>query len=721
MRFFTCKNNIMEDIKILTDTPVSKYSEDKFQRYDFAKHIANTIVETTYGEGVVIGIYGAWGEGKTSVLNFIESELANHNGIICIKFNPWRYSDESVLLFSFFNKLSKALKKQLLNKREQVGKFLRSGSSVLGYDIPKVGDISKAINAIGNLLGKYDLEDLKNRLNKTIVDSSKKLVVFIDDIDRLDKNEIYSIFRLIKLSADFSNTTYILSFDEKIVASAIGCRFGSGDDKSGRDFLEKIVQVPLNIPKANSEALQKYCFELINRIFDVHKIEVQDDELKSFGYQFTTNIVSNLETPRMAVRYANSLSFSLPFLNKEVNLSDLLLIEAIKIFYPKHYYFIKQNPNYFISDYKDLIRKSDDDKKEQIKSKFEELGKEYSIHQQKCIFDLLQHLFPYLKEAYDGWDMSSYVVLNLYKNKNIGSPKYFSRYFSYVVSVGDISDVEFNKFMSDLDSFDSQQTADAIILMVKNGSSDSFIFKIRAIEDSIKWECSRKLLYTLPILGYLFPETYEPLSMGFNSPKTQLAILICQLLKNQSNRDDRLAVGKEVLLKTDTLELAHNILSWVNVGNTDEDKLFNESEIKILKGLLVERIVAESGDIPIYSKHTNLYYIFKDWNECDRKKMIEYVKKHIKKNPSEIFLLLRSVMSKNSMNNKILDINKEKFDFINTLFDKEYVNKTILEVVPLRIINQDDIIWTEHSNIELTDIDIARQFRYWYNTEKSKK
>lgn len=711
----------MTDFRILTDTPVSKYSEDKFQRYDFAKRIANTIIETPYGEGIVIGINGTWGEGKTSVLNFIENELSIKNEIVCIKFNPWRYSDEDLLIFNFFNKISKALKKRLLNNLERVGKFLGSGSSVLNYDIPKVGDISKTVNAVGNLLGKYDLEDLKNRLNKIIVDSNKKLVVFIDDVDRLDKNEIYSLFRLIKLSADFSNTTFILSFDEKIVASAIGCRYGSGEDKSGRDFLEKIVQVPLNVPKANSDALRNYCFELINKIFDVHKIEVQDEELMNFGYQFTTNIVSRLETPRMAVRYANLLSFSLPLLNKEINISDLLLIEAIKIFYPQHYTFIKQNSDYFISDYKNLFGESDEEKKLQIKSKIEELGKEFTIHQKKCILDLIQHLFPYLKEAYNSWHTSSYIETSLYKNKNIGSPKYFSRYFSYVVSEGDISDVEFNEFISNLDNFEHLQMADTISRLVKNGSPDNFIFKIRVIEDSFKWDSSKKLLYTLPVLGYLFPGTSEPLTMGFNSPKTQLAILICQLLKNQNNLHDRLIAGKEVMSKADTLELANEILTWANVGNTDEDKVFNESEIKILKRLLIERIIRESGDIPIYSKHANLYYIFRYWNECDRKQMIEYVKKHIKKNPNEIFLLLRSVMSKNSLSNKILDINKEKFDFINTLFDKEYVNKTIQKVLPLKVINQDDIVWTEHSNIELTDSDIARQFRYWYNNDRSTK
>src|SRR5690606_33695923 len=114
-----------------------------------------------------------------------------------------------------------------------------------------------AVEGAGDILGDVDIETLKERIGAILKENKSKVVIFIDDIDRLDKVEIHSIFRLVKLTADFLNTTYILSFDEEMVSAAIGERFGAGNQKSGQNFLEKIIQVPLKIPVAQPEALKQ--------------------------------------------------------------------------------------------------------------------------------------------------------------------------------------------------------------------------------------------------------------------------------------------------------------------------------------------------------------------------------------------------------------------------------------------------------------------------------
>ncbi len=709
----------MDSNKIFTDTPVKESIQDKFQRYEFSKRIANTIIENTQKDAVVIGIYGAWGEGKTSVINFIKNELCKQESVSIINFNPWHYNEEKTLLSNFFAILASVLDAKLKTGAEKIGDLFKKYGKGLNFDIPIIGcNLGEVANSVGGIISEVDIEELKKRIEKVIIDRDKKIIVFIDDIDRLDKNEIYSVFRLVKLTADFVNTTYVLSFDEKMVAAAIGNRFGSGDEKAGRDFLEKIVQVPLCIPKASSESLHAYCIELIAKVLEAHNIIMPEEDTKNFGYQFTTNIANSLNTPRMAVRYANSLSFTLPLLYNEVNIADLMLIEAIKIFYPKHYNFIKNNPDYFISNYKNSIGDSNEEKKEQIKEKINDLGKEYSKQQQKNICNLLQNLFPYFKEAFSGWVISSDTFPNLYKNKNIGSEKYFDRYFSYVVLKGDLSDIEFNSFINKIDNYDHQQLSDAIQLLIRDNAVANFIFKIRAIEDEINWEKASKLLQVLPEIGYLFPDTYEPLTMGWNSPKTQLSIFICNVLKSQKDRNKRLLIGKEILSKADTLKFANEIIYWANVGRSDDEKTFNEKELLSLKGVLIERFVSKSGDKPIYSVEYGLYHTFSDWNLYDKKGMTKYIRDYIRKTPTDIFLLLRSVMSKNYLSNIVLDINKEKFEFIDNVFDKDFIRKSICKVFPLKTLKADNVIWVEHTGGKLEDIDIARQFIYWYNIDK---
>lgn len=100
--------------EINTDNPVSLLSEDKFQRYEYAKRVATIISTTKHDKSLVVGVFGKWGEGKTSILNFIKSELQTN--CIILEFNPWMFTDEKQLLVSFFFTLAGKLKKKLLNQ-----------------------------------------------------------------------------------------------------------------------------------------------------------------------------------------------------------------------------------------------------------------------------------------------------------------------------------------------------------------------------------------------------------------------------------------------------------------------------------------------------------------------------------------------------------------------------------------------------------------------------
>lgn len=250
---------------------------------------------------------------------------------------------------------------------------------------------------IGKALSEVDLESLKERVNEFLAESSKTIVVFIDDIDRLDKSEIFSLFRLVKLTADFSKTVYILSFDKDMVASAMGAMYGEGNTKSGYDFLEKIIQVPLIIPKAQPNDLKDYCFELVDKAIKESNIELTEDEVKRFVSVFTDKILLRLKTPRLAVQYKNSISFSLPLLKGEVNHVDLLLLEAIKIFYPKHYEFIKNNSHYLLSTYSrndSFSLEKADSKLKELNEHLTQLGKYFNKREQDSIKSLLSELFP---------------------------------------------------------------------------------------------------------------------------------------------------------------------------------------------------------------------------------------------------------------------------------------------------------------------------------------
>ena len=145
----------------------------------------------------------------------------------------------------------------------------------------------------------------------------------MDDIDRLDSDEIHQVFKLIKLTANFPCVDYLLAFDNEIAARALGKRYG-GDVEMGHAFLEKIVQVPLPLPPASEPSLRRFCFEAIDRVLGESRIQITRDEASSFAGEFERALLPFLDTPRAAWRYANAIRFGLPTMKDEVNAVDFI-------------------------------------------------------------------------------------------------------------------------------------------------------------------------------------------------------------------------------------------------------------------------------------------------------------------------------------------------------------------------------------------------------------
>ncbi len=705
------------------DRPMSIESEDRFQRYNFARQIAKAIVQKESTEGIVIGIYGTWGEGKTTVINFINSELSKNKEIVCVKFNPWRYSDESTLLLNFFDKISKSLNVKLLNRKERFGKWLNRKSDVINCDIPKLGNISKVVNTIGDWLGCVDLEELKNRLDERIIQSKKKLVIFVDDIDRLDKNEIYSVLRLVKLTADFSNTTYILPFDEKAVSKSIGERFGSANLNTGKDFLEKIIQVPLILPKAQSDALREYCFEMINNILRINEFDLPSEEGRRFGLLFTTHLLSKFDTPRSIVRYANSLSFSIPLLTGEVNVVDLMLIEAIKITYPNLYNYIKENPEYFIRDYRDILGGSDEDKKNTIKTEINELCKNFKGKEKSSVIELLCEVFPQLKCIYQ--NMASYTereIVSLYKNKRIASQDYFNRYFSYTVIKGEISDVSFNEFIHSLPMAKEVDVINNIQKLIKDSSASNFIYKLRSLETDFNWEISQKIVYSLIAIVELFPNNIQDYFLASQTSRGQLAIFIYQLIRKHTDSREQLDFSKKIIEKATPLEFAFEILRWLNLNNERNDSIFTREQIKEVWDVLLTRILTEADGSDIFEKFPEeIYLIFKFWGEFAKDELAQYISVVLNRNPQKSILLLRSYLPRirQGGDNKWYekDFDENAYKYFTTFFDKKYIAETLFRIYPETELKKQKVRWSARDEKELSDFDMVRQYYHWYSRD----
>ncbi|PCI28339.1 MAG: NTPase, partial [SAR324 cluster bacterium] len=335
-----------------SDSPISTKEEDRFSRWRFAERIAQVIAKRSDPSCLTIGLYGAWGDGKTSVLNFIEKSLKDNDGVVCIKFNPWRFTTEEELLSGFFIDIAEALDTELINSKDKLIDIVKKA-------LPAVGSLAGAVVGIGgsakgagdfasSFISGVGLNQLKERVEQELESAKKRVLIIIDDIDRLEKSEIQALFKLVKLTADFKYTAYILAFDKEVVSASLQDRYSSSVRNAGEQFLEKIIQVPLHLPFVEKKVLRDFCFQGIDEALSISEIQLSEQQIQEFVRDFTLAFDECLTTPRKAKLYGNILMFSLPILKGEVNPVDLMLIEAIRVFCPPLYEAIRDNNDYFI-------------------------------------------------------------------------------------------------------------------------------------------------------------------------------------------------------------------------------------------------------------------------------------------------------------------------------------------------------------------------------------
>jgi len=591
-----------------SDVPVSDASGDRFKRWGFARRIAETISSRRDPGSLVVAIYGAWGEGKTTVLNFIETELGKHESIICVRFNPWRFSDEVHLLQNFFKTIADALGRSAVSYKEKIGKWFAHYASILApisVSMPFLFEISpgEGMKNLAKALSSVELEDVRKRIESFLNEEKKRIVVLMDDIDRLDRAEIQNIFKLVKLSADFNHTAYVLAFDEEMVSAALGEKYGTGNKDAGRNFLEKIVQVPLYLPTADKVALRKFFFDCVDEVLAETQIRLSEDEAQAFVVHFVYGIEIKLQTPRIAKCYRNVLGFSMPILKGHVNLSDLMLIEGIRVFYPVLYDTVRDNAEIFLGSKLNLYLNYE----QVIRAKTLEVinhGLE-GLTSDECESAkyLLKILFPKLCGILDNFHYGSEWEEKWSRDRRICSQEHFSRYFTYTVAEDSVNDSEINALLDGAQPGGVEELTSALRKVLARKSAENLILKLMKKEKKIPEALNKDLAIAVSRLGGSFarPKT----AFSFTTAFSQAGILIGQFVRNITSMKTRVETAAMVIAEADPLPFSLECFKWFKT--TDEkgelNRIFSIEDEHELAELLLARIKREADKAPLYSRY----------------------------------------------------------------------------------------------------------------------
>ena len=315
------------------DNPIKKPEEDVLGRARTARSFAEQVLSLDVTEGVVVGVLGPWGSGKTSFINLSRVYWEDH-GVTVLDFNPWMFSGAEQLIESFFVELSAQLK--IHHGLVQIGKDLEDYGEVfsgIGW-MPLVGPWIERGRIATKILAKIlqrrkeGVGSRRVKIEKSLADIDKPFIVVLDDIDRLTTSEIRDIFRLVRLTANFPNIIYILAFDRIRVEEAL-----AEQNISGRDYLEKILQLGIDLPEAPPQMLNKQILETIDNVLSDLSNKGPFDE-NIWPDIFMEVIRPLLKNMRDVRRYAIAIHGTIKELDGQIALVDVLALEAIRVFVP---------------------------------------------------------------------------------------------------------------------------------------------------------------------------------------------------------------------------------------------------------------------------------------------------------------------------------------------------------------------------------------------------
>ena len=268
--------------------------------FDYLIETVSNIIKNDDLLPSTIGVYGDWGSGKSSLINMSIASLKDNKDTECIYFNGWLFEDyedaKTALLGNILDTIErnrtlgdnakkciaglyKSIDKMKLVKNaiRLGGAFLTGGSSVvtefaisnaLDNMIPSKDGIIKEdlMEAIKSELTdkelREDINSFRDNFDKLLKETQiDRLVVFIDELDRCSPDTILDTLEAIRLFLYVGRTVFIIGADERHISYAVQTKFkeieGTGID-IGKEYLEKIVQYPVRIPRLSTREVELY-------------------------------------------------------------------------------------------------------------------------------------------------------------------------------------------------------------------------------------------------------------------------------------------------------------------------------------------------------------------------------------------------------------------------------------------------------------------------------
>jgi len=459
------------DSFIKTDRPVRTFSDDKLDR----KPLIASLVQRLIADGApVVALIGAYGDGKTSILYLLESELKDQKTIV-VRFKSSLPGDDLTLVSTLFNSISKQLRTRFFvhRLRDVLGRFAKRISGL----IPQVPSSLKDI--FSEPSQQDELQELTDKLGTLPV---HRVVVLLDDMDRMQGSELKMLLKVIRATEDYPKLSFVCAFNKKALVNAlvrhqvidritlefssIGSALPSGtaigqlaadDTRAGYEYLEKFFPVQVPVPKLDEGQIGKEFDARFNDFAERNGLSLLPEDTTAFDKEFSQRLwkpyfLPALTNLRKINSYFNALNASFSLVKKEVNLIDFMCIELLREVEPDIYEQVFRNRSVFYYPEWDILRWDErnialDDAKEKklVDAAFAQVFRNLNDEERRFVPSFLGELFPKVNAYVGARSLSSTgkpSEVEADKNKRIYHPDHFTTYFSLHVQEGYLSSQE---------------------------------------------------------------------------------------------------------------------------------------------------------------------------------------------------------------------------------------------------------------------------------------
>ena len=348
------------------DKPIENASQDLYGFTKYVEALVPRIIELDSSNTWSIAINAPWGAGKTSFINLIIEEIGKKADYEIIKFNPRNSKSVNHIQEDFFYTLASALSKY----------DSRCSHTIKAYMVSlQLIDKSGVINKLVDFYSIWNKEDLKKTIEHTISSLKKKVLVVIDDFDRLTKEEILEVLKLIDKNAAFPNITFLTAYDKAQVNKILNPEYKPDD----ACFTDKYFYREYSLP------LHSLTFPyLINPLDRDLRLSIDEKiRIKNNIAQHISIFEKYITTIRDGKRFIGQFVDNYELVREKVSLPDFLLVQLIKYGDDESYNALRQGE---YTEHKSLIPKLLTLKKIALES---------------TISPILKELFPELEDFVD--------------------------------------------------------------------------------------------------------------------------------------------------------------------------------------------------------------------------------------------------------------------------------------------------------------------------------